>query len=71
MSEAKLEKRVAELEKELAALRQKVDGLTSSKPWWERIAGTFQHDPIYERAMRLGRKYRRAQRPNGHQKRGR
>jgi hypothetical protein len=71
VGEAKLEKRVAELEKDLAALRKKVDGLTPSKPWWERIAGTFQHDPIYERAMKLGRKYRQAQRPNGAQKRGR
>jgi hypothetical protein len=46
-------------------LRKQVEALTGSKPWWERIAGTFQDDPIYERAMELGRKYRRAQRPNG------
>jgi hypothetical protein len=59
---------MAELEQEIAALRKKVEALTSTKPWWERIAGTFQNDPVYELAMRLGRKYRRAQRTNGRQK---
>jgi hypothetical protein len=71
MGKANLEKRLAELEHELAALRKKVEALTGPKPWWERIAGTFEHDPVYERAMRLGRKYRRAQRPNGRRKRSR
>jgi len=71
MADMNLEKRLTELEKELASLRQKVETMSSSKPWWERIAGTFQNDPIYERAMKLGRKYRRAQRPNGSQPRNR
>ncbi|HEY3395723.1 MAG TPA: hypothetical protein VGK58_23680 [Lacipirellulaceae bacterium] len=71
MGKANLEKRMAELEQELAALRKKVEALTGTKPWWERIAGTFEHDPVYERAMQLGRKYRRDQRPNGTQKRKR
>ena len=71
MGKVSLEKRMAELEREMAVLRKKLEALTGTKPWWERIAGTFQHDPIYERAMRLGRKYRRAQRPNGAQKRSR
>ena len=65
MSNAKIERRMAELEKEVATLRQRIEELVGSKPWWERIAGSFQNDPIYERAMKLGRKYRRAQRPNG------
>jgi hypothetical protein len=71
MGKANLEKRMAELERELAALREKVEALTSTKPWWERISGTFEHDPVYEEAMQLGRKYRRAQRPNGAHKRKR
>ena len=65
MGKVSLEKRMAELEREMAVLRKKLEALTGTKPWWERIAGTFQNDPIYERAMKLGRKYRRAQRPNG------
>jgi hypothetical protein len=51
-----LEKRVAALEEELAALRRKIEAAGATEPWWERIAGTFEHDPIYEEAMKLGRK---------------
>lgn len=71
MAEAKLEQRMAELEKEVASLRKKVNELSGSEPWWERIAGTFQDDPIYEKAMKLGRQYRRAQKPNGSSMMGR
>ena len=63
MTPAQLEKRVAVLEAELAKLKRKVEGAQASKPWWERIAGTFQDDPIYEKAMKLGQQYRRSQRP--------
>jgi hypothetical protein len=69
MASSKLEKRMEELEDEVAALRKKVEALTGPKPWWERIAGTFEKDPIYEEAMKLGRKHRQAQRPNGVRKR--
>lgn len=65
MSDANMERRMAELEREVAMLRKQVEDLTSSKPWWERIAGTFESDAMYERAMKLGRKYRRSQRSNG------
>jgi hypothetical protein len=65
MSDAKLENRMADLEKEVEVLRQQVQALTSSKRWWDKIAGTFEQDPVYRRAMNLGRKYRRAQGTNG------
>ncbi len=58
-----LEKRVAALEEELAALRRKIEAAGTAEPWWERIAGTFEHDPVYEQAMKLGRKYRESLRP--------
>jgi hypothetical protein len=61
MAESKIEQRVAELEKELATLRKKVDSLTDSTPWWERIAGTFANDPAYKKAMKLGQQYRKSQ----------
>ena len=64
MTSAQLEKRVAVLEAELAKLRSLVEGADASKPWWERIAGTFQNDAIYEKAMKLGQQYRRSQRPD-------
>ena len=64
MGRAGIEKRVAVLEKELATLRRKVEGADASKPWWERIAGTFENDPVYQQAMKLGRKYRESLRPD-------
>jgi hypothetical protein len=63
MTISALEKRVAALEEELAALRKKLETADTAAPWWERIAGTFAHDPIYEEAMKLGRKYRESLRP--------
>ncbi len=60
MDSGELEQRVAALEAELARLRQRLEGPPHPKPWWERIAGTFANDPVYDRAMELGRKYRRS-----------
>jgi hypothetical protein len=59
MSDAKLERRMKDLEKEVATLRSKIDELSGSKPWWERIAGSFHGDPIYQKAMQLGSEIRR------------
>lgn len=58
MSDAKLERRMKALEQEIAALRSKVDELSEATPWWERIAGTFHQDPIYRKAMELGKQFR-------------
>jgi hypothetical protein len=57
---ADIERRLARLEREVRELRMQVDSLIHTKPWWESIAGTFERDPIYEMAMKLGRQYRRA-----------
>ena len=65
MAVEKIEKRMAQLEQEVAALRKKLDDLAGSGPWWERIAGSFRNDRIYQQAMRLGKQYRREQKPNG------
>jgi hypothetical protein len=63
MASTSLEQRVAALEEELAKLKSKLEGRDASKPWWERIAGTFQDDSVYEQAMKLGRQYRRSLKP--------
>lgn len=61
MSTAQLERRLAQLETEVARLKQKLDG--NAAPWWEQVRGGFANDPLYDKAMRLASKYRRAQRP--------
>ena len=63
MRSAEIEKRVAVLEEELASLRRKVEGSEAPKSWWERIAGTFEGDPVYRQAMKLGRHYRQSLKP--------
>jgi len=65
MSSSALEKRVAALEGELARLRRRIEAEETARPWWERIAGTFEKDPIYERAMKMGREYRKSLNPAG------
>lgn len=64
MGNVKIEKRVADLEKELANLKKKVEGAEAPNYWWERISGTFQNDPVYKQAMKLGREYRQSLKPN-------
>ena len=58
------EQRIADLEKDVTRLRNRLDSLASSEPWWERIAGTFEKDSAYQKAMTLGREYRAQQRPD-------
>jgi hypothetical protein len=67
MSAKTLEERVSALEAGLAEVKNKLG--IAKKPWWEQIAGTFENDPIYAEAMRLGRKYRESTRPKPRKKR--
>jgi hypothetical protein len=60
MTSTKLEKRVAALEEELARRKSKVETAEPAKPWWERIAGTCEGAPVYEKAMKMGREYRQS-----------
>ncbi|MGE3537189.1 MAG: hypothetical protein AB7N91_07075 [Candidatus Tectimicrobiota bacterium] len=60
MTLIQLEQRMAALEAEVAQLKSKFELRDSSTPWWEQIAGTFQSDPVYDQAMRLGRHYRQS-----------
>ncbi len=63
MSSTKLERRIAALEEELSLLKSRMDAMDTTVPWWERIAGTFQDDPVYAKAMKLGRDYRQSLKP--------
>ncbi len=62
MTNTEIEKRLEILEAEVALLKSKAEkNGNAEKPWYEKIAGTFADDPIYDEAMRLGREYRLAQ----------
>jgi hypothetical protein len=65
MATITLEERVTVIEQELAQLKQELarDKQQTSRPWWEKIAGTFADSEEYEEAMRLGREYRESLRP--------
>jgi hypothetical protein len=63
---ANLEKRVEALERELKSLKSAIQK-KSREPWWERLAGTFEDDPIFDEIVNAGRKYRQSlvRRSNG------
>jgi hypothetical protein len=57
------------LEEEVARLKAKVEkGENEQEPWWKQIIGTFEGDPYYAEAMRLGREYRESLRPKPRKK---
>jgi hypothetical protein len=72
MAAPSLKQRVEALEAEVACLKAKVEGpACDARPWWDKIAGTFANDPIYEEAMRLGREWRESFRPKPRKRRKR
>jgi hypothetical protein len=59
MATVSLKQRVEALEAGVKCLKAQVEATTyDTRPWWEKIAGTFANDPIYKEAMRLGREWR-------------
>jgi hypothetical protein len=64
MSVQKLEQRVAELEKEVAALKAALD----NRKDWRRTVGMFAGDEVMKRIDEEGRKIREAERRKLHEK---
>ncbi len=55
-----LEARVETLETELAQMRQTIaHTLQKKEPWWLKVAGSFENDPTFDEAVRLGQEWRR------------
>jgi hypothetical protein len=52
------------LKAEATHLKSKLEIDSSSRPWWEQIAGTFAGNSVYDEAMRLGREYRDSLHPD-------
>jgi hypothetical protein len=56
-----LETRVAALETELAQMRQMLSVFVQKKmPWWLKVAGSFENDPTFDEANRLGQEWRKS-----------
>jgi hypothetical protein len=57
----RLEARVTNLEGELAQMKQILSGfLQKESPWWLKVAGSFENDPTFDEAVRLGQEWRRS-----------
>lgn len=65
MTMAQIVSRIAALEAEVTQLKrnQLPEMPAKNKAWVEQIWGSFADDPLFDEAMRLGRKWREAQRP--------
>jgi hypothetical protein len=56
-----LEARVKALESELAQVKQILSNfLQQESPWWLKIAGSFENDPTFDEAVRLGQEWRKS-----------
>jgi hypothetical protein len=58
-----LERRVAALEQQLAHMRRQEPAAHPGRAWLSDLYGKFADDAIFDRAMKLGRKYRKSLRP--------
>ncbi|MEH1866253.1 MAG: hypothetical protein V7K69_14795 [Nostoc sp.] len=56
-----LEARILILERELAQMKQTLsESLKKKEPWWLKIVGTFEDDPTFDEAVRLGQEWRKS-----------
>jgi hypothetical protein len=61
-SNTTLQKRVSALERQLREVRSELQELRKAahRPWWERLAGTFKNDPLFDEVVKAGQAYRRS-----------
>lgn len=57
-TDTSIEQRLAAVEKELAALKARVENGAPAPKGVEAFIGTFKDDPDYEEIVRLGRQFR-------------
>ena len=56
-----LELRAATLETELAQMKQMLSVIVEKKdPRWLKVAGSFENDPTFDEAVRLGQEWRKS-----------
>lgn len=58
---ANLKDRLDALEREVRQLKSAVRrSKKKPQPWWERLAGTFKDDPVFDEIVESGNHYRKA-----------
>ena len=61
MATANLEERIDALEREVQLLKSLIGKIGENQPpWWDRLAGAFKDDPLFDEIVAAGRKYRRS-----------
>jgi hypothetical protein len=55
-----VESRLTSLERDLAELKQRIDGRTAPS-WIEKVTGSFKDDPEFDEILRLGRELRKVE----------
>jgi hypothetical protein len=56
-----LESRVSTLETEIVQMRQMLSAFAHKKtPWWLKVSGSFENDPSFDEATRLGQEWRKS-----------
>jgi hypothetical protein len=58
MTTTEIKKRLAALEAEVATLKS---SRTSKNRWWDKIAGAFANNPVFDEATANGRKWRESE----------
>lgn len=69
MSAKELEKRIEVLEREVEDLKRHLKkGNDKEEPWYDRVAGMFANDPVFDEIVERGRQYRESLRPKSRQR---
>ena len=63
VSSVGIEDRLRALEQAVERLQSQVRAADPMRRWWTEDAGRFKGDPIFDKMVRLGKKYRESLRP--------
>jgi len=64
MTATNLEARIAALEREMRKVKAVLKTVSETqRPWWERLAGMFKDDPLFDAVVDAGQEYRRSLAP--------
>jgi hypothetical protein len=60
MTSQQIEEKILSIEKELAQVKQALAASQSEKPSWLNVVGSFENDPDFDEAVRLGQEWRKS-----------